>query len=169
MNKYNTDLDKCQANHQALTPIRFLKRSADVFPDRTAVIYKDRSYTWSEYSDRCHQLARALMGAGVGRGDTVAIMAANIPAMLEAHFGVPMSGAVLNCINIRLDSSAIAFMLRHGEAKAFLVDQEFSDVAKSAVEEAGLDILVIDIADKHLESGGSIGTIEYEEFIKQAP
>ena len=106
-NKYNTGLDKCQANHQPLTVLRFLDRAADVFPDRTAVIHGDIRYSWAEYADRCRRLGRALVGAGVERGDTVAIIASNIPAMLEAQFGVPMSGGVLNCINVRLEPSAM--------------------------------------------------------------
>lgn len=165
MSKYNTDLDKCQANHQALTPIRFLERSADVFPNRTAVIYKDRKYTWAEYSARCHKLARALISSGVQRGDTVAIMATNVPAMVEAQFGIPMSGAVINCINIRLDAPAVAFILKHSETKVFLVDQQFASVARMAIAEAGMDIQVIDIADSDSGSTELIGKIEYEDFL----
>lgn len=166
MSKYNIDLEKCQANHQALTPIRFLQRSADVFPNRTAVIYKDRKYTWKEYSERCHKLARALISSGVQRGETVAIMATNVPAMVEAHFGVPMSGAVINCINIRLDAPAVAFILKHSEARVFLVDQQFASVAKVAIAETGLDIKVIDIADSDSGSTELIGKIEYERFLE---
>lgn len=166
MNKYNIDLDKCGANHQALTPIRFLQRSADVFPNRTAVIYKDRKYTWKEYAERCHKLARALISSGVQRGETVAIMATNVPAMVEAHFGIPMSGAVINCINIRLDAPAVAFILKHSETKVFLVDQQFASVARAAIAEAGMDIKVIDIADSDSGSNELIGTIEYEDFLE---
>lgn len=165
MNKYNIDLEKCQANHQALTPIRFLQRSADVFPNRTAVIYKDRKYTWKEYAERCHKLARALISSGVQRGETVAIMATNVPAMVEAHFGIPMSGAVINCINIRLDAPAVAFILKHSETKVFLVDQQFASVARAAIAEACMDIKVIDIADSDSGSTELIGTIEYEDFL----
>lgn len=158
MNKYNVDLDKCGANYQPLTPIRLLQRSAEVFADRTAVIYKDRKYSWAEYSARCHRLARALIASGVQRGDTVSIMAANIPAMVEAQFGIPMSGAVLNCINIRLDVAGVAFILRHSEAKVFFVDQQFTSVAKAAIAEAGLeDILIIHIADTDTGSNEVIG------------
>lgn len=169
MNKYNINLDKCEANYQALTPIRFLQRSADVFPNRTAVIYRDRKYTWAEYSARCHKLARALISIGVQRGDTVAIMAPNVPAMVEAAFGIPMSGAVLNTINIRLDAPAIAFILKHSETKVFFVDQQFAQVAKAAIAEAGLDILVIDIADSDSGSTALIGKTEYEDFVHSAP
>lgn len=165
MNQYNIDLDKRPANHQALTPIRFLQRSADVFPNRTAVIYKDRKYTWKEYSERCHKLARALIASGVQRGETVAIMATNVPAMVEAQFGIPMSGAVINCINIRLDAPAVAFILKHSETKVFLVDQQFASVAKAAIAEAGMDIKVIDIADSDSGSTDLIGKVEYEDFV----
>lgn len=166
MSKYNINLEKCQANHQALTPIRFLQRSADVFPNRTAVIYKDRKYTWKEHSERCHKLARALISSGVERGDTVAIMAPNVPAMVEAQFGVPMSGAVINCINIRLDPPGVAFILKHSETKIFLVDQQFASVAKAAIAETGMDIKVIDISDSDSGSTELIGKIEYEHFLE---
>ncbi len=170
MNKYNVDLDKCGANYQPLTPIRLLQRSAEVFADRTAVIYKDRKYSWAEYSARCYRLARALIASGVQRGDTVSIMAANIPAMVEAQFGIPMSGAVLNCINIRLDVAGVAFILRHSEAKVFFVDQQFTSVAKAAIAEAGLeDILIIHIADTDTGSNAVIGKTEYEDFLESAP
>jgi len=169
MNKYNVGLDKCNANYQALTPIRFLQRSADVFPDRAAVIYKDQTYTWSQYSARCHKLARALIASRVQPGDTVAIMATNIPAMVEAQFGIPMSGAVINCINTRLDAHSVAFILRHSEAKLFFVDQQFAQVAKSAIAETGQDMLVIDIADSDSGSTDLIGNVEYEAFLGSAP
>ncbi|MDK9714721.1 MAG: AMP-binding protein [Sulfuritalea sp.] len=168
MNKYKLDLDKCKANYQALTPVRFLERSADVFSDRTAVVYKEKKYTWAEYSARCHKLARALISSGVQRGDTVAIMATNIPAMVEAQFGIPMSGAVINCINIRLDASSVAFILKHSETKVFLVDQQFAAVAKLAITETGMDIQVIDIADSDSGSTELIGKTEYEEFLDSA-
>ncbi|MDB5917881.1 MAG: AMP-dependent synthetase and ligase [Massilia sp.] len=165
MNKYNIDLDKCAANHQALTPIRFLRRSADVFPNRTAVIYKDRKYSWKEYSERCHKLARALLSCGVQRGDTVGIIATNVPAMVEAQFGIPMSGAVINCINVRLDAPAIAHILKHSETKVLLVDQQFAGVAKAAIAESGMHIYVIDIADSDAGSTELIGKVEYEDFL----
>ncbi|QTQ34175.1 AMP-binding protein [Aromatoleum bremense] len=169
MHKFNTDLEKCQANFQALTPIRFLTRAAEVFPDRTAVIYKDRRYTWAEYSDRCHKLARALIASGVERGNTVAIMAPNVPAMVEAQFGVPLSGGVINCINIRLDAAAVAFILEHSETKVMLVDQQFAKVARDAIALSGMPIPVIDIADSDAGSTDLIGKIEYEDFLESAP
>ncbi len=168
MNNYNIGLDQCSANYQALTPIRFLQRSADVFPHRTAVIYKDKKYSWSEHAARCNQLAKGLISLGIERGDTVAIMATNIPAMVEAQFGIPMSGAVINCINIRLEASAIAFILKHSETKVLLIDQQFAQVAKEAIEVSGLDIFVIDIADSDSGSDLLIGRIEYEAFLHEA-
>lgn len=169
MHKFNTDLDKRPANFQALTPLRFLARSAEVFPDRVAVIYKERRYTWAEHADRCYKLARALIASGVERGDTVAIMAPNVPAMLEAQFGVPLSGAVLNCINIRLDAAAVAFILVHSETTVMLVDQQFAKVAQEAVALAGRKILVVDIADSDAGSTDRIGSVEYEDFLGSAP
>lgn len=169
MHKFNADLDKCQANFQALTPVRFLNRSAEVFPDRTAVIYKDRRYTWAEYANRCHRLARALISAGIERGDTVSIMATNVPAMVEAQFGIPLSGGVINCINIRLDVAAVAFILQHSETKIMLVDQQFAKVAREAIAVTGMQVRVIDIADEDAGCTDLIGEIEYEDFLKSAP
>jgi len=168
-NKYNTGLDKCQANHQPLTVLRFLDRAADVFPDRTAVIHGDIRYSWAEYADRCRRLGRALVGAGVERGDTVAIIASNIPAMLEAQFGVPMSGGVLNCINVRLEPSAMAFILQHSEARVLLVDQMFADVAREAVAQSGMQIDVIDIRGDDVPDAERVGLIDYEDFLRDAP
>lgn len=168
MSKYDTDLDRNAANHQGLTPLHFLERAADLFPNRTAVIYKDQSYSWSEYAARCRGLARALIGAGISRGDTVSILAANIPPMLEAQFGVPLSGAVLNCINIRLDAAAIAFILQHSETRLLLVDQQFAEVAREAVKLAGLQIDVVDIRDGDADVAEPVGLVEYEDFLANA-
>lgn len=167
--KYDTGLDKCQANHQPLTVIRFLDRAADVFPDRTAVIHGDLRYSWAEHADRCRRLARALIGAGVQRGDTVAIIASNIPAMLEAQFGVPMSGAVLNCINVRLEPSAMAFILVHSEVRVLLVDQMFADVVREAVKQSGMQIDVIDIRGDDVPEADRVGLVDYEDFLRDAP
>ena len=169
MNKFDQDLDKNPANYQPLTPLRLLDRAADVFPDRTAVIHGNRRYSWAEYADRCRRLGRALIGAGVERGDTVAIIASNIPAMLEAQFGVPLSGAVLNCINIRLDAAAIAFILQHSETRILLVDQQFADVAREAVKLSKLSIDVVDIQDDDVPSAEPVGRVEYEAFLAGAP
>ena len=114
--RYEQDLERNPANHVALTPLSFIARTARVWPDRLAVVHGDRRYTWRETYARCRRLASALSGLGIGPGDTVAAMLANTPEMVEAHFGVPMTGAVLNTLNTRLDGDAIAFMLKHGEA-----------------------------------------------------
>ncbi|MGO4331220.1 AMP-binding protein [Cupriavidus sp. 2TAF22] len=167
--KFNNELDQREANFQPLTPIHFLSRAADVYPQRTAVIYGDRSYSWAEYASRCRKLAGALIAHGIERGDTVAIMAPNTPAMLEAQFGVPMAGAVLNCINTRLDAAAMAFILQHSETRLLLVDQQFSTVARDAIERLGLPIAVVDIADPAAEGGARIGSIEYEAFLDSSP
>lgn len=168
-NIYETGLDKCQANHQPLTVLRFLDRAADVFPDRTAVIHGERRYSWAEYADRCRRLARGLVGAGVERGDTVAIIASNIPAMLEAQFGVPLAGAVLNCINVRLEPSAMAFILQHSETRVLLVDQMFADAAREAVKLSGLQIDVIDIRGEDIPDAERVGLVDYEDLLRNAP
>lgn len=167
--KFNTDLPKNSANFQVLTPLTLLDRAAEIHPDRTAILYRDQRYSWSEYADRCRRLARALHGAGIRPGDTVSIFAANIPAMLDAHFGVPLAGAVLNAINIRLDAPSIAFILRHSEARLLLVDQALAEVAREAVSLLGRDIDVIDIRDASVPDCAPVGRIAYEDFLAQAP
>src|SRR5207249_11624998 len=128
-----------------LTPIGFLLRSAAIYPDRLAVAYGERRYSWRVALERCRRLAGALKAHGVGRGDTVALMAPNIPEAFEAHFGVPMAGAVLNALNIRLDPETIAFILRHGGAKVLIADTEFSPVIKAALARLDEKPVVIDI------------------------
>ena len=123
---YETDLDKNPANYQPLSPLTFLERSAKVYPKQTAVVHGDLSYDYETLYARCRRLGSALEARGIGLGDTVAIIAPNVPAMLEAHYGVPMTGAILNTINIRLDAAAIGFILDHGEAKVLIVDPEFA-------------------------------------------
>ena len=167
-NKFNTDLDRCRANYQPLTPLRFLDRAMDVYPNRVAAIHRGKSYTWREYGERCRRLGRALIGAGVQRGDTVAIMATNVLAMLEAQFGVPYSGAVINCINSRLDAAAVAFILEHSEAKIFFVDRQLADVAREAIAQSGRDMMVIDISEPEAGSAAPVGKIEYEDFLATA-
>jgi fatty-acyl-CoA synthase len=115
VNPYNLGLDKNQANFSQLSPLSFLERSAFIYPDRVAIVHGDKSYTWKETYERCRRLASALKLRGIGVGDTVAVMLPNVPAMFDCHFGVPMSGAVVNTLNTRLDAEAIAFMLDHGE------------------------------------------------------
>src|SRR5438874_13324314 len=123
---YEAGLDKNAANFVPLSPIGFLLRSAAVYPERTAVIHGERRHTWRQSLERCRRLASALAARGVGRGDTVALMAPNVPEAFEAHFGVPLAGAVLNALNIRLDVVTIAFILKHVEAKVLVTDTEFS-------------------------------------------
>ena len=167
MNIYEQHLDKNPANYHPLTPISFLERSARVFPDKSAVVHGDLTYTYSELFARSRRLASALAKRGIGIGDTVAIMAPNTPAMLEAHYGVPMCGAVLNALNYRLDAATIAFILGHGEAKVLLTDREFSAVIKAALAEYESPITVIDIDDPYAEGGELIGESDYESFLKE--
>ena len=162
---YDTDLDQSSANHEPLSPISFLRRAAEVYPDRVAVVHGPVRYTYAELYQRCRRLASALTNLGIVAGDTVAVLAPNIPAHLEAHFGVPMTGAVLNAINTRLDASAIAFILDHGEAKVLLVDPELSDIARAALEESGRNIFVVDIDDALAPDADPIGKICYEAFL----
>ena len=162
---YDTDLDQSSANHEPLSPISFLRRAAEVYPDRVAVVHGPVRYTYAELYQRCRRLASALTNLGIVAGDTVAVLAPNIPAHLEAHFGVPMTGAVLNTINTRLDASAIAFILDHGEAKVLLVDPELSDIARAALEESGRNIFVVDIDDALAPDADPIGKICYEAFL----
>ena len=133
VNPYETGLDKNAANYVPLSPIGFLLRSAAVYPNRTSVIHGEQRYTWRESLERCRRLASALAKRGVRPGDTVAVMAPNVPATFEAHFGVPMARAVLNALNIRLDSDTIAFILKHGEAKVLITDGEFAPVVSRAL------------------------------------
>jgi fatty-acyl-CoA synthase len=164
-NPYERGLDKNPANFVPLSPIGFLLRSASVYPDRLAVVHGERRYSWREALDRCRRLAAALTAAGVGRGDTVAIMAPNIPEAFEAHFGVPMAGAVLNALNIRLDPETIAFILGHGEAKVLITDTEFAPVVKEALARLERKPLVVDIVDPAGPGGARLGAIDYEAFL----
>jgi fatty-acyl-CoA synthase len=162
---YETGLDKNPANFVALTPTNFLLRSAVVYPDRLAVRYGERRYSWRQVLERCRQLGSALAARGIGRGDTVALMAWNLPEAFEAHFGVPMAGAVLNALNVRLDAATIAFILRHGEAKILLTDTEFAPVVKEALAQLDEKPLVIDIADPAGPGGERLGDMDYEAFL----
>lgn len=165
-NPYEIDLDKNPANHQPLTPLSFLKRSAEIYPEKIAVIHGPLRRNYAEFYARCRRLASALSERGIGLGDTVAIIAPNIPAMLELHYAVPMIGAVLNTMNIRLDGPMIGFMLDHGEAKALFVDREFSGLGKEALANAKAKPFTIDIDDPEYDGAGErIGEIEYEDFI----
>ena len=164
-NIYERDLDKTPANFAPLTPLQFLERSASVYPDRIALVHGPRRQTWTETYARCRQFASALEKVGVGIGDTVAIMAPNIPEMYEAHFGVPMSGAVLNSLNTRLDAAMIAFILDHSETKVLLVDREYHRVVTEALGIAKVQPLVVDIDDPQCDDRAQIGDTTYEEFI----
>jgi fatty-acyl-CoA synthase len=164
-NPYRDDLPRNSANCVPLSPISFLARAADVFPDRVAVIHGQWRLTWREVFDRSRRLASALAARGIGDGDTVAVMAANTPQMIEAHFGVPMTGAVLNTLNTRLDAAALAFQLGHGEAKVLLTDREFSETIVAALGMAETKPLVIDIDDPLAQGGRLIGEMDYEAFL----
>ncbi len=166
-NPYSLGLEKNAANYAALTPLSFIERAASVYPDRTAVIYGDVRRSWSETYQRCIRLASALRKRGIGQGDTVAVMLPNIPEMLELHFAVPMTGAVLNTQNTRLDSETVAFMLDHGEAKIMITDREFSDVVHKAVRMASVDPLVIDVDDLQFVGGDLIGSMNYEQLLAE--
>ena len=153
-NCYDIGLDKNAANYTPLSPLSFLERSAQVYPNRVSVIHGDIRRTWAQTYERCRRQASAHVNQGLGAGDTVATKLPNIPAMYEAHFGVPMAGAVLNTLNTRLDPEAIAFMLRHGEAKVLLTDREYSATIEKAL--ALLDgprPLVIDVDDALYQGG----------------
>src|SRR5215469_15066030 len=161
MSIFEQDLDRTAANYVPLSPISFLERAARVYGSRVAVIHGERRYSYGEMLERCRRLGSALSHAGVGPDDTVAIIAPNIPEMLEAHYAVPMAGAVLCSINIRLDAAAIAFILQHSEAKVLLVDREFAAVTRRALAQVAKPPLVVDIADI---AGDAIGNVTYEDF-----
>jgi len=165
---YEQDLDRNAANFQPLTPLSFLARAALVYPDRTAVIHDSRSWTYRQFYARTRQLASALARHGITRGDTVAVVLANTPPMLEAHYGVAMAGAVLNTINTRMDAAIIAFTLDHGEAKVLITDREFSKVVKDALTRCKAKPLVIDYDDAEFTGAGElIGELEYEDFLRE--
>ena len=163
----NSGLEPGPANFAPLTPLNFLTRAAEVFPGHTSVIHGAQRYTWAETHARCRRLASALSRRGIGAGDTVAVMAPNTPPMLEAHFGVPMAGAVLNALNVRLDAATIGFILSHGEAKALITDTEFAGTIRAALGQAGRELLVIDIDDPQGEGGERLGEIDYEAFLEE--
>ncbi len=164
---YEAGLSKNKANYTSLSPLTFLERASSVYPNQTSVIYADTHYSWSETYSRCRRLASALSKRGIVYGDTVAVMLPNVPAMYEVHFGVAMAGAVLNTLNIRLDTDAIAFMLQLGEAKVILIDREFSDVMKGALKKLHNKPLVIDVDDPLYKGGELLGDIEYEDLLKE--
>ncbi|QWE22131.1 MULTISPECIES: acyl-CoA synthetase [unclassified Polynucleobacter] len=171
-NIFEQGLERNSANFTPITPLLFLERSAQVYPDRLAIVHGKLRQTWSQTYDRCRRLASALQKHGIGLGDTVAVMLPNTPPMVEAHFGIPMAGAVLNALNTRLDPESVAFMLNHGEAKVVMVDPEFSGVMKKALEiakkESGREFLVIDVEEKEFDvPGEKLGTLTYEKLLSE--
>ncbi|GAA3565919.1 MULTISPECIES: acyl-CoA synthetase [Marinobacter] len=164
---FESGLEPVNANYAVLSPIDFIARTASVYPDYPAIIHGDIRYNWQQTYDRCRRLASALAGRGIGKGDTVAVMLPNIPAMVECHFGVPMIGAVLNTLNVRLDAEAIAFMLEHGEAKVVIADREFGEVIRAAVAHLEHAPLVIDVDDPEYGEGTAVSDLDYEAFLQE--
>jgi len=162
---FEAGLGRREANHAALTPLTFLARTASVYPDKTAVVHGDLRLNYAELYERCRRFAGALAARGIGKDDTVSIMAPSVPAMLEAHFGPAMAGAVLNPINIRLDAAMVAFILEHAGAKLLIVDREFSGVVKEALARMSAPPQVIDIDDPLYEGGELLGEMDYEAFL----
>ncbi|RYE16998.1 MAG: acyl-CoA synthetase, partial [Sphingobacteriales bacterium] len=162
---FESGLDRCEANYVPLTPLSFLSRTAGIYPDHPAIVYGDVRRNWAETYVRCKKLASALERAGVGVGDTVAVMLPNIPAMFEVHFAVPVTGAVLNTLNIRLDDKTIGFMLQYAEAKVVITDMEFSEVMKGALAIMENQPIVINVNDPACTTGSMIGDMEYEAFL----
>ena len=164
---FDQDLPRNAANFAAMTPLTFLERTAEVYPHALAVVHGELRRSWGDVYRRCRQLASALARHGIGRGDTVAVMLPNTPPMVEAHFGIPMAGAVLNALNTRLDAPTLAFMLDHGEARVLIVDPEFAPVMRQAIalRKSAHPLLVIDAEDAVFGPGQSIGSLSYEAFL----
>ena len=165
---FDQGLEPVHANYSALSPIDFIERTASVYPDYPAVIHGAIRYTWGQTYERCRRLASALSSRGIGHGDTVAVMLPNIPAMVECHFGVPMIGAVLNTLNVRLDAEAIAFMLEHAEAKVVVADREFGSVIRDAISRLDSKPLIIDVDDPEYGEGVQVSDLDYEAFLLEA-
>ena len=167
MSHFEQGMQKNDANFVPLTPLSFLDRIKDVYPDYEALIYQDRKYTWRQVYDRCTRFASALTKIGIGQGDVVSIMAANTPELFEAHYSVPMTGGVINTINTRLDTRTVAYILEHSDCKVFIVDRQFQKVASEALSQVDREIVVIDIDDRHAGLGDvpAIGKQEYENFL----
>ncbi len=166
-NIYTRHLDKTAANYRPLTPLDFIAWAAWVYGAKTAVIHGDARYTYGQFYARCRRLASALAGRGVGPGDTVTVMAPNVPALLEAHYGVPMTGAVLNALNVRLDAATIAFILEHAESKVLITDRVFSEVVKDALGRTAKRPLVIDVVDPLGPDGERLGEADYEALLEE--
>jgi fatty-acyl-CoA synthase len=168
VNPYEVGLERQGANYMPLTPLAFLARAAAVYAGKTAVVHGEARFTYAEFAARCRRLGSALRRRGIGRGDTVAIMAPNVPAMLEAHYGVPMAGAVLNPLNYRLDARSIAFILEHGRARLLIADREFSAVVGAALQLLPRRISVVDIEDSlYPGPGGRLGETDYESLLAE--
>ena len=167
MSIFDTNLQQQEANFEPLSPVSFLRRAAQVAPTHTAIVHGDRRYTYAQFYERSRRLASALSKRGVGQGDCVAIMGANTPEMLEAHNGVPMLGAVLNSLNIRLDARTIAFILEHGEAQVLLTDCGFSDTVREALDLIDRELLVVDIDDPMATGGKRLGALDYENLLAE--
>ncbi|CAH1042108.1 acyl-CoA synthetase [Halomonas sp. TD01] len=167
---FNEALEKTAANHVPLSPLSFIRRTAAVYPDRTALVYNESRYSWQQTYARCCQLASLLTHLGIHKGDTVAVMLPNVPAMYEAHFGIPMVGAVLNAINIRLDPEAVAFILQHSRSRLLLVDPEYVDVVEKALDQLeGPAPQVINVSDPSQGEERWIGGLEYEVLLTNQP
>jgi len=168
MNNFEQGMHKNDANFVPLTPISFLDRIKDIYPDYEAIVYKERKYSWRQVYDRCTRFASALTKVGIGKGDVVSIMAANTPELFEAHYSVPMTGGVVNTINTRLDTRTVAYILDHSDCKVFIVDRQFHNVAIDAIAQVNREIIVIDIDDKQAGLGDipAIGKLEYESFLQ---
>jgi len=167
MSHYDTDLDKNKANYVPLSPLTFLERTKDIYPNYEALVYESRSYTWKEVYKRCVKFASALDKLGVKTGDTVSIMAFNTPEIFEAHYSIPMVGAVINAINTRLDPNTISYILQHSDAKVLIVDRQFHDVIEKALKDVKNKIIIIDIDDQDIDTSSfkKIGELEYENFL----
>ena len=167
MSHYDTNLDKNEANYVPLSPLTFLERTKDIYPNYEALVYESRSYTWEEVYKRCVKFASALDKLGVKTGDTVSIMAFNTPEIFEAHYSIPMVGAVINAINTRLDPNTISYILQHSDAKVLIVDRQFHDVIEKALKNVKNKITIIDIDDQDIDTSSfkRIGELEYESFL----
>jgi len=167
MSHYDTNLDKNEANYVPLSPLTFLERTKDIYPNYEALVYESRSYTWEEVYKRCVKFASALDKLGVKTGDTVSIMAFNTPEIFEAHYSIPMVGAVINAINTRLDPNTISYILQHSDAKVLIVDRQFHDVIEKALKNVKNKITIIDIDDQDIDTSSfkKIGELEYESFL----
>ena len=167
MNNYETNLGKNDANFVPLTPLSFLERAKDIYPNYEALVYEDRSYSWRQVYKRCIKFASALEKIGIGKGDTVSVMAFNTPEIFEAHYSVPMTGAVLNTINVRLDAKTVSYILNHSEAKVFIVDRQLHSIIEKALPAVENKPIIIDIQDNFADQNllKKIGEHEYEEFL----